>query len=89
MFFFLPVEEMTGRSSGRASALSNPHSDRLPATSERSRGNSPDPLESAVAELFVSEEKMSRMENILDTWSDNLKVCTVRFLVLSFDNQFI
>ncbi|XP_030274326.1 centrosomal protein POC5 isoform X1 [Sparus aurata] len=67
------AEEMAGRSYSRASVLSHTLSDRLHKTPERSRSNSPDPLESAVTEMFISEENMSRMENILDTWSINLK----------------
>ncbi|XP_022611935.1 centrosomal protein POC5 isoform X2 [Seriola dumerili] len=63
------VEEVAGRASGRASVLS----DRLQPASERSRPNSPDPLESAVAEMFISEKNISKMENILDTWSNSLK----------------
>lgn len=74
LFLFLSAEEMAGRSSSRASVLSNPLSDRLHTVSERSRPNSPDPLKSAVTEMFISEENISRMENILDTWSNNLKV---------------
>ncbi len=64
---------MAGRSS-RASMLSNPPLDRLQVASDRSRSNSPDPLESAVTEMFISEQNIGKMENILDTWSDNLKV---------------
>ncbi|KAM9360085.1 centrosomal protein POC5 [Symphorus nematophorus] len=67
------AEEMAGRSSGRASVLSCALSDRLHTASERSRPNSPDPLESTVTEMFISEENISKMENILDTWSNNLK----------------
>ncbi|XP_071338843.1 centrosomal protein POC5 [Trachinotus anak] len=67
------AQEMAGRSSGRASALSDAPSDRLHTMSERSRPNSPDPLESAVTEMFISEKNISKMENILDTWSNNLK----------------
>ncbi|XP_070689858.1 centrosomal protein POC5 [Pempheris klunzingeri] len=63
------VEDMAGRSSGRASALS----DRLQVASDRSRANSPDPFESAVTEMFISEENIRKMENIVDTWSNNLK----------------
>lgn len=74
LYFFLVAEEMAGRSYSRASVLSHTLSDRLHKTPERSRSNSPDPLESAVTEMFISEENMSRMENILDTWSINLKV---------------
>lgn len=74
LYFFLVAEEMAGRSYSRASVLSHTLSDRLPTTPQRSRSNSPDPLESAVTEMFISEENISRMENILDTWSINLKV---------------
>ncbi|XP_038560210.1 centrosomal protein POC5 isoform X3 [Micropterus salmoides] len=67
------AEEIARRSSSRASMLSNPPSDRLQAAADRSRPNSPDPLESAVTEMFISEENISKMENLLDTWSNNLK----------------
>ncbi|XP_069565488.1 centrosomal protein POC5 [Brachyistius frenatus] len=63
------VEKMAGQSSSRASVLS----DRLDVASERSRPNSPDPLQFAVAEMFISNANISKMENILDTWSNNLK----------------
>ena len=65
---------MAGRSSSRASVLSDTPSDRSQAASERSKLNSPDPIESNLTEMFISEENISKMENILDTWSDNLKV---------------
>ncbi|XP_034547627.1 centrosomal protein POC5 isoform X2 [Notolabrus celidotus] len=67
------ADEIEGRSSSRASALSNAPSDRLQTPSDRSRSNSPDPLEATVTELFISEENMSKMENILEMWSHNLK----------------
>ncbi|XP_035515163.1 centrosomal protein POC5 [Morone saxatilis] len=67
------AEEMTGRPSSRASVFSNTLSDRLHKVPERSRSNSPDPLESALADMVISEENISKMENILDTWSNNLK----------------
>lgn len=73
-FFCLPAEEVAGRSSGRASALSGAGSDRLQTAFVRSRPGSPDPLESAVTEMFISERKINKMENILDAWSNNLKV---------------
>ncbi|XP_054467162.1 centrosomal protein POC5 isoform X2 [Anoplopoma fimbria] len=63
------AEEMAGRSSSRVSVLS----DRLQTVSERSRPSSPHPLEPDVTEMFISEENISKMENILDTWSNNLK----------------
>ncbi|XP_059192546.1 centrosomal protein POC5 [Centropristis striata] len=62
------AQELAGRSSDRVSVLS----DGLQTPFERSRPNSPHP-ESAVTEMFISEENISKMENILDTWSNNLK----------------
>ncbi|KAL0979276.1 hypothetical protein UPYG_G00183100 [Umbra pygmaea] len=38
-----------------------------------SRHSSPDPLVTAVTEMFISEENINKMENILDTWSNSLK----------------
>ncbi|XP_040012309.1 centrosomal protein POC5 isoform X2 [Xiphias gladius] len=67
------AEGVAGRSFSRASVLSDAPSDRLQAASERSRLNSPDLVESAMTEMFISEENISKMENILDTWSNNLK----------------
>ncbi|XP_074494300.1 centrosomal protein POC5 isoform X1 [Sebastes fasciatus] len=67
------AEETAGRSSSRASVLSKAPSDRLQMVSQRSRPNSPHPLEFDVTEMFISEENISKMENILDTWSNNLK----------------
>lgn len=54
--------------------LSNAPSDRLQTVSERSRPSSPHQLDSAVTEMFISEENICKMENILDVWSNNLKV---------------
>nr|XP_020449946.1 centrosomal protein POC5 isoform X2 [Monopterus albus] len=65
--------DMMGRLSSKVSMLSNVPSDRLQTAPERSRPNSPDLFESTVTEMFISEENISRMENILDTWSNNLK----------------
>ncbi|XP_067087504.1 centrosomal protein POC5 [Osmerus mordax] len=62
-------EEMAGRSSAASDALS----DRQQTPSERSRHSSPAPLVTVVTDLFISEENMGKMENILDTWGDNLK----------------
>ncbi|KAG5841207.1 hypothetical protein ANANG_G00197120 [Anguilla anguilla] len=38
------------------------------------RSSSPELLVSMVTKMFVTEENLGRMENILDTWSNNLKV---------------
>lgn len=73
-YFCLPVEEVAGRSSGRVSALSDAPSDGLQTAFARSRPSSPDPLESALTEMFISERRINKMENVLDTWSNNLKV---------------
>ncbi|KAM7416456.1 hypothetical protein PAMA_018489 [Pampus argenteus] len=66
------AEEVAGRSSSRASVVSDTPSDRLHTVSERSRPNSPG-IESAVSEMFISAQNISKMEGILDTWSHNLK----------------
>ncbi|KAJ3603840.1 hypothetical protein NHX12_028581 [Muraenolepis orangiensis] len=62
------VEELTGQSSG---GTSGGPSDRSQA--ERSRRTSPDSWESGGTEHFISEENISKMEDILDTWSNHLK----------------
>ncbi|KPP69241.1 hypothetical protein Z043_112017 [Scleropages formosus] len=46
---------------------------------ESFRHSRPDSPVIAVTNMFVSEEKMSRMENILDTWSNNLKASDCLF----------
>ncbi|AWP06960.1 putative centrosomal protein POC5 isoform 4 [Scophthalmus maximus] len=56
------AEELAGRSSSRVSQAT-----------ERSRPYSPDSLASAATEMFISEANIGKMENILDTWSNNLK----------------
>ncbi|XP_058491415.1 centrosomal protein POC5 [Solea solea] len=60
-------------SHSRLSVLTDTPLGGLQTPTERSRPNSPDPLTSTVMEMFVSEENMSKMEDILDTWSNNLK----------------
>ncbi|CAL8346605.1 unnamed protein product [Lota lota] len=60
------VEELVGQSSGGPL-------DRSRAEAERSRQTSPDSWESGGTELFISEENISKMEDSLDTWSNNLK----------------
>ncbi|XP_041856623.1 centrosomal protein POC5 isoform X2 [Melanotaenia boesemani] len=62
-----------GRASSRTSLLSDAPSERLRVPSARSRSNSPDPHEFFETEMFISEENINKMENILDTWSNNLK----------------
>lgn len=80
---------MAGRSSSRASMLSSALQDRLHTVPERSRPNSPDPLETTVTEMFISEENISKMENILDTWSNNLKVSLLSHTLLPQSINFI
>lgn len=42
--------------------------------SDRSGKSSPDHVINVMTEMFVSEENLNKMEDILDTWSNNLKV---------------
>ncbi|XP_004544507.3 centrosomal protein POC5 isoform X1 [Maylandia zebra] len=67
------AEKMAGHLSSRASLLSDNPSERLQVASERSRPDTPEPFEFVVTEMFISEENINKMENILDTWSNNLK----------------
>ncbi|KAG9355062.1 hypothetical protein JZ751_001775 [Albula glossodonta] len=66
---------------GASGATGNDRTSRTPVESEAesvhsatTRNSSPDPMITVVTEMFVTEENMGRMENILDTWSNNLKV---------------
>lgn len=45
------------------------------AHSDQSMRRGPDHVIDMMTEMFVSEENLNRMEDILDTWSNNLKVC--------------
>ncbi|XP_067294359.1 centrosomal protein POC5 isoform X2 [Pseudorasbora parva] len=47
---------------------------RTQTGSDRSGQSSPDARITVMTEMFISEENLNRMENILDTWSTNLKV---------------
>ncbi|XP_020776623.2 centrosomal protein POC5 [Boleophthalmus pectinirostris] len=67
------VGETVGQSTSMGSLVSEVGSERLQTPPERSRSTSPDAFEAVVAEMFISKENMSRMENILDVWSNNLK----------------
>ncbi|XP_021171496.2 centrosomal protein POC5 isoform X2 [Fundulus heteroclitus] len=67
------AEKTAGQSSSGASLLSDAPSENPQTASKRSRSNSPAFSESSVTEMFISEENISKMENILDTWSLNLK----------------
>ncbi|XP_038126889.1 centrosomal protein POC5 [Cyprinodon tularosa] len=63
------AERTAGQSSGMVSMLS----ENLQTASKRSRSNSPEVQEFSVAEMFISEDNISKMETIIDTWSNNLK----------------
>ncbi|XP_076126605.1 centrosomal protein POC5 isoform X2 [Alosa pseudoharengus] len=60
--------EMLGRSPRNESVP-----ERQQTASETSRQSSPDAVITVETEVSVSEENMTRMENLLDMWSDNLK----------------
>lgn len=75
MFSFPIAGEVAGRPSSKVSVLSTAFTEMLHTVPERSRPDSPDPHGSAVTEMFISGENISKMDNILDTWSNNLKVC--------------
>lgn len=68
----LVADRKAGQSSSRASALSDAPSKNTQVPLERL--DSLDPQEPAVTEMFISQENISKMDNILDTWSNNLKV---------------
>ncbi|XP_013884481.1 centrosomal protein POC5 [Austrofundulus limnaeus] len=65
------ADRKAGQSSSRASALSDAPSKNIQVPFERL--DSLDPPEPAVTEMFISQENISKMDNILDTWSSNLK----------------
>lgn len=56
------------------SVMSEGRSERTQTGSDRSREASPDVLITSMTQMFISDENLNRMENILDTWSANLKV---------------
>uniref|UniRef100_A0A3B3BHW6 Centrosomal protein POC5 n=1 Tax=Oryzias melastigma TaxID=30732 RepID=A0A3B3BHW6_ORYME len=66
-------ERMAAQSPDRASGVSDTRSDQVHAPSEGSRSSSPDLHGFTMTEIFITQENMSKMENILDTWSNNLK----------------
>ncbi|XP_062873696.1 centrosomal protein POC5 [Trichomycterus rosablanca] len=57
-------------SEGEMAARSEAESERTHTGSDRSGRSSPDPV---MTEIFISEENLNTMEDILDTWSNNLK----------------
>ncbi|MCI4392685.1 hypothetical protein PGIGA_G00148790 [Pangasianodon gigas] len=58
-------DEVASRSDGGSEGA---HTD-----SDRSGKSSPDLVINVMTEMFVSEENLNKMEDILDTWSNNLK----------------
>lgn len=68
------AEDMAAHSFGRGSIISDINSHKLERLTERPKPSSPEFNTSEMMELFISEENIGQMENILDTWSSNLKV---------------
>ncbi|XP_056601971.1 centrosomal protein POC5 isoform X1 [Triplophysa dalaica] len=62
-----------GESMAARSIVSEGRSEQTQTGSDRSREASPDVLITSMTEMFISEDNLNRMENILDTWSTNLK----------------
>ncbi|XP_051949956.1 centrosomal protein POC5 [Xyrauchen texanus] len=55
------------------SVASEERSERAQTRSDRSGQSSPDALITVMSEMFISEENLNKMENILEIWSTNLK----------------
>ncbi|KAK2911762.1 hypothetical protein Q8A67_003895 [Cirrhinus molitorella] len=62
-----------GESMANKSVSSEERSARSRTGSDRSGQSSPDALTTVMTEMFISEENLNKMEDILDTWSTNLK----------------
>ncbi|XP_051543323.1 centrosomal protein POC5-like isoform X2 [Myxocyprinus asiaticus] len=62
-----------GESIAARSVASEERSERAQTRSDRSRQSSPDGLITVMTEMFISEENLNKMENILDIWSTNIK----------------
>lgn len=67
----LSLSAEAAHTSRRLSVLSNEELRTLP---ERSWSSDSEHQVSVLAEMFVTDENIGKMENILDTWSSNLKV---------------
>ncbi|XP_007559368.1 centrosomal protein POC5 [Poecilia formosa] len=65
------AERTAGPSSNKTSVRSDAPSEDFQAASKPS--DNQESHEYAFTEMFISEENLSKMENILDTWSNNLK----------------
>lgn len=69
VFLYLSVE--APHTSKRVSVFSKEGLHPLP---EGSGSSCPDQETSVITEMFITEENIGKMENILDTWSNNLTV---------------
>ncbi|KAI5088323.1 centrosomal protein POC5 isoform X1, partial [Silurus meridionalis] len=56
-----------------AASSSREGSEAASTSSDGSGKNSPDHVINVMTEMFVSDENLNKMEDILDTWSNNLK----------------
>lgn len=70
-YVFLSLSVETPHTSKRVSVLSKEGLHPLP---ERLGSSFPDHETSVITEMFITEENIGKMENILDTWSNNLTV---------------
>ncbi|XP_032435444.1 centrosomal protein POC5 isoform X1 [Xiphophorus hellerii] len=68
---FSQAERTAGPSSSKTSVRSNAPSEDFQAASKSS--DNQESHDCAFTEMFISDENLSKMENILDTWSHNLK----------------
>ncbi|XP_055056116.2 centrosomal protein POC5 [Misgurnus anguillicaudatus] len=68
-----PSRTSEGESLAARSVASEERSERTQTGSDRSGQGSTDVLITNMTEMFISEENLNKMENILDTWSTNLK----------------
>lgn len=69
--FFFPFSAEAPHTYKRVPVLSN---EELRTRPERSWSSGPDHQMSVMTEMFVTDENVGKMENILDTWGSNLKV---------------
>ncbi|XP_066512872.1 centrosomal protein POC5-like isoform X1 [Hoplias malabaricus] len=60
-------------SSGVEMAARSERESERHSESDRSGKTTPDLVTTSLTEMFISEENLNKMENILDTWSNNLK----------------
>ncbi|XP_051529571.1 centrosomal protein POC5-like isoform X3 [Myxocyprinus asiaticus] len=70
------------------SVASEERSERAQTRSDRSGQSSPDALITVMSEMFISEENLNKMENILEIWSTNLK-CNVMMELRKWKLAFV